>query len=99
MRSYRRALALLAGPLLCGLVLLLPTPEALGAAGQASLSVLALCVVWWLLTPVDLPVTSLVGLGLLPMVGALPVKDTMALFGNQAVFFVIGVFLVASVMM
>ena len=95
----RRWMVLLGGLLLCGLIVSLPVPAGLTESGQAALAVLALCVVWWLLTPVALPVTGLVGLALLPLLGALPVKDTMALFGNQAVFFVIGVFLVASVMM
>jgi anion transporter len=59
---------------------------------------MALCMLWWLLTPVALPVTSLVGLALLPTLGALDMGAALALFGNQAVFFVIGVFLVAAVM-
>ena len=45
-----------------------------------------------------LPVTSLVGLALLPVLGALPTAEALALFGNPAVFFVIGVFLVAAVL-
>ncbi|MEL6343660.1 MAG: SLC13 family permease, partial [Myxococcota bacterium] len=94
----RRPLALVFGGLLCAAIALAPTPVGLTAAGQAALAVLALCVVWWLFTPVELPVTALVGLALLPTLGALAIPDTMALFGNQAVFFVIGVFLIASVM-
>jgi len=84
---------------LCALILLLPQADGLTQAGQASLAILALCVVWWMFTPVALPVTSLVGMALIPAFGVMPVGDAMALFGNQAVFFVIGVFLVASVMM
>lgn len=96
--QVKRALSISSGIALCALVMLAPTPEGLTAPGQAALAVLALCVVWWLFTPVELPVTSLVGLALLPTLGALAVPETMALFGNQAVFFVIGVFLIASVM-
>lgn len=92
------AIALVLGPLLCALVALLPTPEGLTQPGQAALAILTLCVVWWLGTPVALPVTSLVGLALLPVMGALPTGEALALFGNPAVFFVIGVFLVAAVL-
>lgn len=92
------AIALVLGPLLCALVALLPTPEGLTEPGQAALAILTLCVVWWLGTPVALPVTSLVGLALLPVLGALPTAEALALFGNPAVFFVIGVFLVAAVL-
>lgn len=88
----------IAGPLLCAALVLAPCPEGLTSAGQSALAVLSLCVVWWLFTPVALPVTSLVGLALLPVLGALPAAEALAMFGNQAVFFVIGVFLVAVVM-
>lgn len=86
------------GPVLCAVVALWPTPAGLTAPAQAALAVLTLCVTWWLLTPVALPVTSLVGLALLPALGALPTAEALALFGNPSVFFVIGVFLVAAVM-
>jgi solute carrier family 13 (sodium-dependent dicarboxylate transporter), member 2/3/5 len=92
-------LSLLGGPLLCAAILLAPTPDGLTAQGQAALAVMTLCMTWWLMTPVPLPVTSLAGLALLPAVGALPTSDALALFGNQAIFFVIGVFLVAAVML
>ena len=92
------AIALVLGPWLCALIRIAPTPEGLTEPGQAALAILALCVTWWLGTPVALPVTSLVGLALLPVLGALPTAEALALFGNPAVFFVIGVFLVAAVL-
>ena len=76
-----------------------PLGSDLFAEGQSALTVLTLCVVWWIFTPVPLPVTSMVGLALLPFLNALTVGEAFALFGNQAVFFVIGVFIVASVML
>ena len=94
-----RLLALMAGPLGALLVAMMNTPEGLTLAGQRSLAVLVLCVIWWVFTPVGLPVTSIMGLALLPLMGALPAAEAFALFGNQAVFFVIGVFLVAAVLM
>jgi len=96
--KLRAIAALVLGPALMAGVLLAPAPDGLSHAGQAALAVLSLCITWWLLTPVALPVTSLLGLALLPVTGALPAADALALFGNQAVFFVIGVFLVAAVM-
>lgn len=86
------------GVVACAAIELAPTPAGLDPSGQSALAVLVLCIFWWLTTPVALPVTSLVGLALLPVLGALPVDEALALFGNQAVFFVIGVFLVAAVL-
>ena len=97
--SRRKLLGALLGPLICAAVLFAPLPGGLSGPGQAALAVLALCVTWWLTSPVPLPVTSLAGLALLPLLGALPTADALALFGNQAVFFVIGVFLVAAAML
>jgi sodium-dependent dicarboxylate transporter 2/3/5 len=94
-----KLLALLAGPLLCLAIVVAPLPVGLELPGQRALAVLALCIVWWTTTPVGLPVTSIVGLALLPLLGAMPVQEAFGLFGNQAVFFVIGVFLVAAVML
>lgn len=86
------------GPLLCAIIHMAPLPAGLTMEGKAALAVLSLCVMWWLFSPVALPVTSLMGLALLPALGALPTADALALFGNPSVFFVIGVFLVAAVM-
>ena len=97
--NRRNLIAAVAGPLLCAAITCGPTPDGLTAAGQAALGVLALCVTWWLTSPVPLPVTSLLGLALLPVLGALPTTEALALFGNQAVFFVIGVFLVAAALL
>jgi sodium-dependent dicarboxylate transporter 2/3/5 len=77
----------------------MPTPEGLTLEGQRGLAILGLCVVWWLFTPVALPVTSLLGMGLLPVAGIFSPVETLALFGNQAVLFVIGVFVVAAAML
>ena len=92
------AFGAVAGPLVCAAIYMAPVPLGLTVEGKSALAVLSLCVVWWLLSPVALPVTSLVGLALLPALGALPTADALALFGNPSVFFVIGVFLVAAVM-
>ena len=77
----------------------MPSPEGLTTQGQHGLAILALCVVWWLLTPVALPVTSLLGMALLPLMGVLTPNEAFAFFGNQAVFFVVGVFLIAAAML
>lgn len=98
-KRWPARLGLVLGPALALIIALGPTPEGLSVAGQRGLAVLALCVVWWLFTPVALPVTALVGLALLPLLGVLEPSDAFSLFGNQAVFFVVGVFLLASAML
>lgn len=99
MKKWPQHVGLVLGPALTLAIALAPTPDGLTEAGQRGLAVLALCVVWWLSTPVALPVTALVGLALLPLLGVLEPREAFSLFGNQAVFFVVGVFLVASAML
>ncbi len=99
MKRWPATLGLVLGPSLAAAIAFAPSPEGLDLPGQRALAVLALCVCWWLLTPVALPVTALVGLAALPVLGVLRADEAFALFGNQAVFFVIGVFLLASAML
>lgn len=88
---------LVIGPLLFVLLSFGPTVAGLEGAGQRALGILALCATWWLTTPVALPVTSLLGLALLPILGVLDKTRAMELFGNQSVFFVVAAFIVAAV--
>lgn len=88
---------LIAGPALFLVLVLAPMPEGLAGPGQRALAVMALCMTWWLTTPVAMPITSLLGMALLPVLGVLGKNEAVALFGNQAVFFVIAAFVVAAV--
>lgn len=87
---------LIAGPALFLVLLLAPMPTELAGPGQRALAVMALCMTWWLTAPVAMPVTSLLGMALLPVLGVLDKNAAVALFGNQAVFFVIAAFIVAA---
>ncbi len=51
------------------------------------------CVILWLFHLVPLPVTGILILGLVPALGLLSIPETFALFGNEAVFFILGVFI------
>ena len=97
--SLVKKIAMILGPLLMLIIKFMPSIEGLQETGQSALAVLVFCIVWWVFSPVALPVTSLLGLSLLPLLGAVSIEEAFALFGNQAVFFVMGVFLVASIML
>ncbi|MES2644880.1 MAG: SLC13 family permease [Myxococcota bacterium] len=88
---------LVLGPALFVLVAFGPIPDVLAGPPQRALGVMALCMVWWLTSPVALPITSLLGMALLPLLGVLDKNEAVALFGNQSVFFVIAAFILAAV--
>jgi sodium-dependent dicarboxylate transporter 2/3/5 len=82
-----------------GLVLLMPTPDGLSAEGKAALSVFAFCFILWTTGALPLSVTSLLAIALLPLLGALDAGTAFSLFGNRAVFFILGAFMLAAGLM
>ena len=94
-RTYRPTV-LTAGLLLYLVVRAMPTPEGLSPAGQKALAIFVLCLVYWVTSVLPLMATSLLAMVLLPTTGVLPAKETYALFGNEAVFFILGAFILAA---
>lgn len=80
-------------------VAFMPTPEGLEVSGQRAIAIFLLCFIFWLTNAVPLVITSLFAIILLPLLGVLDSKTSYALFGNQAVFFILGAFILASAMM
>ncbi|MDX8390290.1 MAG: DASS family sodium-coupled anion symporter [Mariprofundaceae bacterium] len=74
-------------------------PDGLSIAGWNALLTFLLCLVLWVTQLLPLPITSLLGLALLPMLGVLPASEVFALFGNPALFFIIGAFMLVAGMM
>jgi sodium-dependent dicarboxylate transporter 2/3/5 len=80
-------------------ILLSPAPEGLSHEGRAALAVFAICFILWTTGALPLSVTSLLAIALLPLFGALETGQAFALFGNRAVFFILGAFILAAAMM
>ena len=81
------------------LILLMPPREGLSSQGQAALSVFAFCFVLWTTGALPLSVTSLLAIVLLPLLGAMEAGEAFALFGNRAVFFILGAFILSAGLM
>lgn len=89
--------AVLAGiALLAYLALNQTPPEGLTENGWRSIIVFCLCLILWVTQLLPLSVTSLMGLALLPLLGVLPADDAYGMFGNSAVFFILGAFMLAA---
>jgi len=80
------------------LVLNLPMTEAPPEARKA-LAVFGMAVFLWGTNSLPLPVTGILILFMLPASGAMEAKDAYSNFGTKAVFFVMGVFILASPIM
>ncbi len=78
-------------------------PEALPvsmnpAAAQRCLGIFVVCMALWFTSLIPLAATGILAIALLPTLGVLPKERAFALFGNSAVFFILGVFLLAAAM-
>ncbi len=71
-------------------------PEGLSVSGWRALIVFTLCLVLWVSQLLPLAITAILGLALLPLLDVLPASETFALFGNPAVFFILGAFMLAA---
>ena len=97
-RTYRPTVLLVG--LAAFLVLrVMEPPAGLPPEGQKALAIFAICLVYWVTSVLPLMVTSLLAMVLLPTTGVLSAKDTYALFGNEAVFFILGAFILAASLM
>jgi sodium-dependent dicarboxylate transporter 2/3/5 len=84
---------------LCVGIILAQTPEGLTREGQNAIAIFVLCFILWVSGALPLSVTSLFAIVLLPTLRVLPPSRAFALFGNQAVFFILGAFILAAAMM
>ena len=96
-RRLRRQILVL-GALLLVLSAVLPVPEGLEEQGLRCLGIFVTCSLFWVTGVLPLAVTSLLVLALLPLMGVLPPDDAFALFGNRAVFFILGALVLAASM-
>lgn len=81
------------------LIVSLPTPSGLSGRGQRALAIFAVCLVLWLSRALPLAVTSLLAITMLPLAGVMSNKEAFSLFGNQAVFFILGAFILSAALM
>jgi len=66
------------------------------AAPQRSVAIFILCMALWFTNIIPLAATGVLAIALLPLLNVLPRDQAFGLFGNSAVFFMLGVFLLAA---
>ncbi|MCB1152803.1 MAG: DASS family sodium-coupled anion symporter [Deltaproteobacteria bacterium] len=74
-----------------------PTPEGLTIQGQRAIGIFTLCVSFWVTAVIPLQITSIIAIIMLPMLGIMDSDQAFALFGNKAVFFILGAFIISAV--
>lgn len=77
-------------------IYLAPAPTGLSVQGKTSWAVFILCTGLWVSNAVPFGITGLLAVALLALTGAMRSAEAFAAFGNSAVFFLIGVFIIAG---
>ncbi|MEE9613415.1 MAG: DASS family sodium-coupled anion symporter [Thermodesulfobacteriota bacterium] len=77
----------------------LPVPDGLTPEAKNAIAVFLLCLILWVTNAIPLAITSILAVVLIPLTGVLPPKETYSLFGNEAVFFILGAFILAGAVM
>ena len=80
-------------------ILSLPTPAGLSQEGHKAIAVFFVCVTLWVTSLIPLSITSLLAIILIPLLGIMESKKAYSLFGNEAVFFILGAFILAAALM
>jgi sodium-dependent dicarboxylate transporter 2/3/5 len=74
----------------------LPNPEGLSHDGQIMIGILFMAAILWITEPFPLPVTGLLIMIIQPILGIMKPNEVFSSFGNQAVFFLLGAFIIAA---
>ncbi|PIY48495.1 MAG: anion transporter, partial [Armatimonadetes bacterium CG_4_10_14_3_um_filter_59_10] len=95
----KRFFVLLGLFLLFMVIINLPVPSGLTPKGLKCIAVFFACLGLWVTSVIPLSVTSLLAIILLPMMGIIESSRAYGKFGNEAVFFILGAFILAGVTM
>ncbi|MCC6727266.1 MAG: anion permease, partial [Saprospiraceae bacterium] len=93
-----KKIGLILSPILFVIMLLVPPQWGLSQDAWHVLAMAALMLGWWITEALPLPVTSLVPLLLLPLLGIAPTKEIAPAYGDPVVFLFLGGFLLALAM-
>ncbi|MGM0545793.1 MAG: SLC13 family permease [Bacteroidota bacterium] len=94
----RDVLGLLLGTVVFLGMLYVSAPEGLSAAGWHTAAVGALMAIWWITEALPIPVTSLLPVVLLPILGVVEVSDATTPYANPLIFLFMGGFFIAIAM-
>jgi solute carrier family 13 (sodium-dependent dicarboxylate transporter), member 2/3/5 len=91
-----RTIILLAGAVMFAVLMRVAPPAGVSVAAMRAIAVFALAVLYWVTGALPLMVTSLLVIVLLGAAGVMPARQAFALFGNEAIFFILAAFMLAA---
>ena len=94
----RHTIGAFLGPI-CALLIWFTPIAGLDPSQHKLLAILALVAIWWIIEPIPIPITSLLGPALCVLTGVASMKDSFDSFANPMIFLFMGGFLIAKGMM
>jgi solute carrier family 13 (sodium-dependent dicarboxylate transporter), member 2/3/5 len=95
-QTWLQRLTILVGVAAAIWIYFMPTPAGLDPKGKTAFAVFTLSTTLWITNALPFGITGLLSVALLGITHAMTASDAFAAFGNSAVFFLIGVFLLAA---
>ncbi len=92
---WRQRIGLLLGPGLFALMLLSGPPADMDPAAWQVAALTVLMATWWVSEALPIPVTALLPVGLLPLMGAVDINAAAAPYANPLIFLFLGGFIIA----
>jgi solute carrier family 13 (sodium-dependent dicarboxylate transporter), member 2/3/5 len=83
------------GPFLFFIILAIPTPEEMPEMAKMVFAIAVWMIVWWITEAIPVYATALLPIGLLPVLGVLPVKDVAAEYMHPIIVLLLGMFMIA----
>ena len=91
-------IALFAGPMLGALLFFLLGQQGVDSDAGWCAAVAVVCIIWWIFEPIPIPVTSLLPLSILPLVGVLSPKQVGEAYGSPLILLLLGGFMLSMAM-
>jgi solute carrier family 13 (sodium-dependent dicarboxylate transporter), member 2/3/5 len=82
----------------CLILFRLAPPQGLSVTGYHAVILFSATIFLWVTALLPIAVTALLAMVMLPLLGIMEAKKTYSLFGNEAVFFILGAFILAAAM-
>jgi len=94
--KYNNIIFIIIAFLILAIFYFIPTPDGLTHKGQVMIGILIMAAILWITEPIPLAVTGLLIMIIQPILHVLPPNEVFSSFGNQAIFFLIGAFIIAG---
>ena len=93
---YYKRIMVITGIIIALIIFLLPTPTGLTEEGKNSFAIFVISLTLWVTNVIPLAMTSLLGMALIPLFGVLDIDKSFSLFGNKAIFFILGALIISA---